>query len=106
MTRVALEALREGRTAKICNKKASVFGPMNKLFVAMFYDMYKVWKEGNKTIGDFAYVIKDLSLKAKKSPGDLIAAFDNRHKKPKTGKASSKSQDVENIKFTDINTIT
>lgn len=60
ITRITLEALREGCLNREINKSNSVFPIVNNFYAGTFYYLFCVWKQQKKTIMDSGYVIQGL----------------------------------------------
>ncbi|KAK3738674.1 hypothetical protein QZH41_009122 [Actinostola sp. cb2023] len=59
ITRIALQALREEKLNKECNKRRSVISAFCDFYVAIFYHIYQIWKHQHKTISDSGFVLKE-----------------------------------------------
>jgi len=60
VTRMALDALRDGLLNKYCNKKNEAVGILNRFYLAIMYRIYKKWKENDLTIHDSCFLLKDV----------------------------------------------
>ncbi|KAI8479785.1 ELMO domain-containing protein 3 [Branchiostoma belcheri] len=58
ITRIALQALREGNLSKECNRRQQIIAVINDFYVATFFHLYQIWKSQHKTIADSGYVIQ------------------------------------------------
>lgn len=76
LSRITLQTLREGLLNKECNRRHDVIGVVNDFYVGLYLQLYKVWKGQGKTISDSGYVIKDIEMRAKKSPRDVFRNLD------------------------------
>ncbi|XP_068130858.1 ELMO domain-containing protein 3 isoform X2 [Hyperolius riggenbachi] len=76
ITRICIQALREERVSRECNRRQQVFAVLNDLYVAIFYHLYHVWKTQNKTISDSGFVLKEAETFAKRKPKDLLRQLD------------------------------
>ncbi|XP_053318827.1 ELMO domain-containing protein 3 [Spea bombifrons] len=72
ITRICIQALREERVSRECNRRQQVFAVLNDLYVAIFYHLYHVWKTQNKTISDSGFILKEVESYAKRRPKDLL----------------------------------
>ena len=74
--------------ARECNKRVNnrrksrrnefeciVFDVFQELYVSVFYTIYLVWKNGNKTMADSGFVIKDIEDSAKRKPLEFMTNF-------------------------------
>ncbi|NP_001072642.2 ELMO domain-containing protein 3 [Xenopus tropicalis] len=77
ITRICLQALREERVSKECNRRQQVFAVLNDFYVATFYHLYHIWKTQNKTISDSGFVLKEVESFAKRNPKELLRQLDN-----------------------------
>eukprot|EP00736_Rhodelphis_marinus_P006290 Rmarinus@m.6150 len=94
LTRITLEALRECRSTRVCNRRGSVFAVCNDLYAAVYHEMFRIWKSEKKTIVDFGEVLLRLSKSAKKNPTKLISAFERDVRESK-----AVATDGEGLKF-------
>ncbi len=58
ITQIALQILREGLLNKECNQAKCVLRVFNWFYSGIFFRLYKIWKENNKTIADSGYVLR------------------------------------------------
>eukprot|EP00741_Cyanophora_paradoxa_P007501 tig00001130_g7256.t1 len=76
VSRLALEALREGRLTDACRRRAAVAPVVHEFAFGALFDFYSTWKAGRCTIKDFDSVFyKELTAKCKKRPEKILAAF-------------------------------
>ncbi|XP_002434876.5 LOW QUALITY PROTEIN: ELMO domain-containing protein 3 [Ixodes scapularis] len=68
ITKISLEALREETLNKCCNGRESVIDVVNEFYAGTFLLLYLSWKNQIMTIKDSGFVIKDISLLAKRRP--------------------------------------
>ncbi|WAR21997.1 ELMD3-like protein [Mya arenaria] len=59
-----------------CNRRGDVMSVVNEFYAALYFQMYQVWKTQGKTISDSGYVIKELEIRAKKNPRDILRHLD------------------------------
>ncbi|XP_033926476.1 ELMO domain-containing protein 3 [Melopsittacus undulatus] len=81
MTRIVLQALREERLSRECNRRQEVIAVLNDLYAAAFLRLYRVWKGQHKSITDSCILLKELELATKRKPKQLLKsleAFVNR----------------------------
>ncbi|KAM4748372.1 ELMO domain-containing protein 3 isoform 1-T2 [Rhinophrynus dorsalis] len=76
ITRICIQALREERVSRECNRRQQVFAVLNDFYVATFYHLYHMWKTQNKTISDSGYVLTEVETFAKKRPKELLRQLD------------------------------
>ncbi|KAL4232067.1 ELMO domain-containing protein 3 [Mactra antiquata] len=60
LSRIVIQALREGMLNKECNRRQDVFSVINDFYTALYLQMYQVWKTKGKTIADSGFVIKGI----------------------------------------------
>ncbi|XP_067401898.1 ELMO domain-containing protein 3 isoform X2 [Emydura macquarii macquarii] len=72
ITRIVVQALREERLSRECNRRQQVIAVLNDLYVATFLRLYSIWKTQQKTISDSGFVLKELEAFAKKKPKLLL----------------------------------
>ncbi|XP_067007043.1 ELMO domain-containing protein 3 isoform X2 [Anabrus simplex] len=58
LTRMALQALRQGQLNRECNERQMVVDVLNEFYAAVFYHMVQIWTTQHKTIRDSGYVLK------------------------------------------------
>ena len=75
ITRIALQALREEKLSRICNKRNEVIEVFNDFYLATFWHFYSVWKEEHKTMIDSGNVIKNLEKYAIQNAPALIKSM-------------------------------
>ncbi|XP_069657351.1 ELMO domain-containing protein 3 isoform X3 [Haliaeetus albicilla] len=113
ITRIVIQALREERLSRECNRRQQVIAVLNDLYAAAFLQLYRVWKWQHKTIVDSSFLLKELELSTKKKPKQLLKsleAYVNRSptadslQQPFFSSASggSGSQPNEEIHFTGV----
>eukprot|EP00744_Colponema_vietnamica_P011157 GILI01015699.1.p1 GENE.GILI01015699.1~~GILI01015699.1.p1 ORF type:complete len:290 (+),score=89.20 GILI01015699.1:779-1648(+) len=73
MAKVTIEALREGRLHQLCNRRSEVMTSVVSFFMGTYYDWYRRWKEGWKTIADAGYVLNEVSRYCKRNVIRCIA---------------------------------
>ncbi|XP_061299380.1 ELMO domain-containing protein 3 isoform X2 [Pezoporus flaviventris] len=81
ITRIVLQALREERLSRECNRRQQVIAVLNDLYAAAFLRLYRVWKGQHKTIADSCFLLKELESSTKRKPKQLLKsleAFVNR----------------------------
>uniref|UniRef100_V9KUY9 ELMO domain-containing protein 3-like protein n=1 Tax=Callorhinchus milii TaxID=7868 RepID=V9KUY9_CALMI len=76
ITRLAIQALREECLTKECNRRQQVVAVLNDFYVAAFLHLYQIWKTQRKTICDSGFVLKEVSVFAKKNPKQLLKRLD------------------------------
>ncbi|NXE16627.1 ELMD3 protein, partial [Lophotis ruficrista] len=82
ITRMVLQALREDRLSRECNRRQQVMAVLNDLHAAAFLQLYRVWKGQRKTIADSGFLLKELELLTKTKPKQLLKsleAYVHRH---------------------------
>lgn len=72
LTRIALQALREGCLNKECNKQRDVLALMCDFYTGLYLQMYQVWKSQGKTITDSGFVIQHIETHGKKHPHAVL----------------------------------
>ncbi|XP_040984298.1 ELMO domain-containing protein 3 isoform X4 [Aquila chrysaetos chrysaetos] len=113
ITRIVIQALREERLSRECNRRQQVIAVLNDLYAAAFLQLYRVWKWQHKTVVDAGFLLKELELSTKKKPKQLLKsleAYVNRSptadglQQPSSPSASSGSgsQPGEEIHFTGV----
>ncbi|NXT92412.1 ELMD3 protein, partial [Anhinga rufa] len=81
ITRIVIQALREERLSRECNRRQQVIAVLNDLYAAAFLQLYRVWKWQHKTVADSGFLLKELELSTKRKPKQLLkslAAYVNR----------------------------
>ncbi|NXO50609.1 ELMD3 protein, partial [Aramus guarauna] len=110
ITRIVLQALREERLSRECNRRQQVIAVLNDLYAAAFLQLYRVWKRQHKTIADSGFLLKELELSAKKKPKQLLKsleAYVNRSPaadgfQPPSPSSAANSRAAEEINFTGV----
>ncbi|XP_075767071.1 ELMO domain-containing protein 3 isoform X2 [Pelodiscus sinensis] len=72
LTRIVIQALREERLSRECNRRQQVIAVLNDLYVATFLRLFVVWRTQQKTISDSGFVLKELEAFAKRKPKQLL----------------------------------
>ncbi|PKK17379.1 ELMO/CED-12 domain containing 3 [Columba livia] len=75
ITRMVVQALREDRLSRVCNRRREVIAVINDLYAAAFLQLYRVWKRQHKTIADSAPLLRELELSTKRKPKQLLRAL-------------------------------
>ncbi|XP_053407791.1 msx2-interacting protein-like [Mercenaria mercenaria] len=101
LSRISLQTLREGLLNKECNRRHEVIGVVNDFYVGLYLQLYQVWKGQGKTISDSGFVIKDIEMKAKKSPRDVFKNLEE-YLNRKTVVIKEKSIDFGGDNFTNV----
>ena len=60
VTQISLQVLREGLLNKECNEAKTVLKVFNWFYSGVFYRLYKIWRENDKTIVDSGYVLRGI----------------------------------------------
>ncbi|XP_061178488.1 ELMO domain-containing protein 3-like [Saccostrea echinata] len=68
LSRIALQALREGCLNKECNKQKEVLPVVCDFYTGLYLQMYQVWKSQGKTISDSGFVLQHIENHAKRNP--------------------------------------
>ncbi|NXR01057.1 ELMD3 protein, partial [Sagittarius serpentarius] len=76
ITRIVIQALREERLSRVCNRRQQVIAVLNDLYAAAFLQLYRVWKWQHKTVADSGFLLKELELSAKKKPKQLLKSLE------------------------------
>ncbi|NXH20622.1 ELMD3 protein, partial [Bucco capensis] len=76
ITRIVLQALREDRLSRECNRRQQVIAVLNDLYAAAFLQLYRLWKWQHKTIIDSGFLLKELELSTKKKPKQLLKSLE------------------------------
>ncbi|NXK46923.1 ELMD3 protein, partial [Chauna torquata] len=76
ITRIVLQALREERLSRECNRRQQVIAVLNDLYTAAFLQLYRVWKSQHKTVADSGFLLKELELSTKKKPKQLLKSLE------------------------------
>ncbi|XP_074899842.1 ELMO domain-containing protein 3 isoform X2 [Buteo buteo] len=76
VTRIVIQALREERLSRECNRRQQVIAVLNDLYAAAFLQLYRVWKWQHKTIVDSGFLLKELELSTKKKPKQLLKSLE------------------------------
>ncbi|NXL54843.1 ELMD3 protein, partial [Podilymbus podiceps] len=76
ITRIVVQALREERLSRECNRRQQVIAVLNDLYAAAFLRLYRLWKWQHKTIADSGFLLKELELSAKKKPKQLLKSLE------------------------------
>ncbi|XP_018016715.1 uncharacterized protein LOC108673401 isoform X2 [Hyalella azteca] len=72
VTRIALQALREGCLNKECNSRGNVRLVVNEFFAAVLYHIYHIWRTERKSITDSGYLIKDAEAYCKSNVSRVL----------------------------------
>ncbi|NXB16719.1 ELMD3 protein, partial [Rhagologus leucostigma] len=76
ITRMVIQALREGRLSRECNRRQQVIGVLNDLYAAAFLRLFRLWKGQHGTIADAGFFLKELELSTKKKPRQLLKSLE------------------------------
>lgn len=59
-----------------CNQRQQVISTFNDFYVALFHQVYHIWKYQHKTIQDSGFVLKEVEKCAKKNARTLLCNLD------------------------------
>uniref|UniRef100_A0A8C4XRT9 ELMO domain containing 3 n=1 Tax=Falco tinnunculus TaxID=100819 RepID=A0A8C4XRT9_FALTI len=76
ITRIVIQALREERLSRECNRRQQVIAVLNDMYTAAFLQLYHVWKWQHKTVADSGFLLKELELSTKKKPKQLLKSLE------------------------------
>ncbi|NXI03538.1 ELMD3 protein, partial [Pachycephala philippinensis] len=76
ITRMVIQALREERLSRECNRRQQVIGVLNDLYAAAFLQLFRLWKGQHATIADAGFFLKELELSTKKKPRQLLKSLE------------------------------
>ncbi|NWV71328.1 ELMD3 protein, partial [Malurus elegans] len=76
ITRIVIQALREERLSRECNRRQQVIGVLNDLYAAAFLQLFRLWKCQHGTIADAGFFLKELELSTKKKPRQLLKSLE------------------------------
>ncbi|NXS32841.1 ELMD3 protein, partial [Pomatostomus ruficeps] len=76
ITRIVIQALREERLSRECNRRQQVIGVLNDLYAAAFLRLFHLWKQQHRTIADAGSFLKELELSTKKKPRQLLKSLE------------------------------
>ncbi|NXU29952.1 ELMD3 protein, partial [Thalassarche chlororhynchos] len=76
ITRIVIQALREERLSRECNRRQQVIAVLNDLYAAAFLQLYRIWKWQHKTVADSGFLLKELELATKKKPKQLLKSLE------------------------------
>ncbi|NWW76991.1 ELMD3 protein, partial [Climacteris rufus] len=76
ITRIVIQALREERLSRECNRRQQVIGVLNDLYAAAFLRLFRLWKRQHGTIADAGFFLKELELSTKKKPRQLLKSLE------------------------------
>nr|XP_022343971.1 uncharacterized protein LOC111137036 [Crassostrea virginica] len=85
LTRIALQALREGCLNRECNKQREVLPLMCDFYTGLYLQMYQIWKSQGKTIKDSGYVLQHVETHGKKHPHAVLKNLEEYLAKKKSG---------------------
>ncbi|NWW45898.1 ELMD3 protein, partial [Pedionomus torquatus] len=77
ITRIVIQALREERLSRECNRRQQVIAVLNDLYAAAFLQLYRLWKWQHKTIADSGFLLKELEFSTKKKPKQLLKSLES-----------------------------
>ncbi|XP_050165994.1 ELMO domain-containing protein 3 isoform X2 [Myiozetetes cayanensis] len=102
ITRIVVQALREERLSRECNRRQQVIGVLNDLYAAAFLRLFRLWKRQRGTVADAGSFLKELELSTKKKPRQLLRsleAYVSHGLRPSSPPPSSSSSQIH---FTSI----
>ncbi|KAJ7419273.1 ELMO domain-containing protein 3 [Pitangus sulphuratus] len=76
ITRIVVQALREERLSRECNRRQQVIGVLNDLYAAAFLRLFRLWKRQRGTVADAGSFLKELELSTKKKPRQLLRSLE------------------------------
>ncbi|XP_068012700.1 ELMO domain-containing protein 3 isoform X2 [Melanerpes formicivorus] len=87
ITRMVLQALREERLSRECNRRQQVLAVLNQLYAAAFLRLYCLWRGQHRTLADSSSLLKELELATKKKPKQLLKSLEAFLKQSPTAEA-------------------
>ncbi|XP_054031048.1 ELMO domain-containing protein 3 [Dryobates pubescens] len=87
ITRMVLQALREERLSRECNRRQQVLAVLNQLYAAAFLRLYCLWRGQHRTLADSSALLKELELATKKKPKQLLKSLEAFLKQSPTAEA-------------------
>ncbi|NXT65151.1 ELMD3 protein, partial [Chaetops frenatus] len=76
ITRIIIQALREERLSRECNRRQQVVGVLNDLYAAAFLRLSRLWKRQHGTVTNAGFFLKELELSTKKKPRQLLKSLE------------------------------
>ncbi|NWV06997.1 ELMD3 protein, partial [Ptilonorhynchus violaceus] len=76
ITRIVIQALREERLSRECNRRQEVIAVLNDLYAAAFLRLFRLWKRQHGTIANAGFFLKELELSTKKKPRQLLKSLE------------------------------
>ncbi|NXF41411.1 ELMD3 protein, partial [Nyctibius bracteatus] len=76
ITRIVVQALREGRLSRVCNRRQQVMAVLNDVYAAVFLQLYHVWKRQHKTVADAGFLLQELESSTKTKPKRLLKSLE------------------------------
>ncbi|NXF12353.1 ELMD3 protein, partial [Smithornis capensis] len=76
ITRIVIQALREERLSRECNRRQQVIGVLNDLHAAAFLRLSRLWKQQRGTVADAGRFLRELELATKKKPRQLLRSLE------------------------------
>ncbi|KAA6370079.1 MAG: hypothetical protein EZS28_034395 [Streblomastix strix] len=77
LTSYCVEAAYGRKTVSEIKKTRNVFFTLNRLQAASYLHLYRIWKQGKKTIHDTAQVLQDVKSATINNPNQLLKDFDS-----------------------------
>jgi len=65
ITKIALDAFRDGLLNRFCNKEGSAIFVLNRFYLAVLHRVYKKWKSQCVTIHESCFVLKGKDVNSK-----------------------------------------
>ncbi|XP_063997257.1 ELMO domain-containing protein 3 isoform X5 [Pogoniulus pusillus] len=84
ITHMVLQALRQERLCRECNRRGQVIAVLNQLYAAAFLRLYHLWKGQNKTLADSNALLKELEIATRKKPKQLLKSLETYLKQSPT----------------------
>ncbi|NXD30677.1 ELMD3 protein, partial [Spelaeornis formosus] len=76
ITRIVLQALREERLSRECNRRQQVIGVLNELYAAAFLRLSRLWRQQHGTVANAGSFLKELESSTKKKPRQLLKSLE------------------------------
>ncbi|NXM77564.1 ELMD3 protein, partial [Serilophus lunatus] len=76
ITRIVIQALREERLSRECNRRQQVIGVLNDLHAAAFLRLSRLWRQRRGTVAEAGSFLKELELSTKKKPRQLLRSLE------------------------------
>ncbi|XP_071585388.1 ELMO domain-containing protein 3 isoform X2 [Heliangelus exortis] len=102
ITRIVLQALREGRLNRECNRRQQLLPLLNLLHAAAFLQLQRLWTAQGATIADTGDILRELEFSTKKNPRQLLRSLERHGRQSPPRHLPRRTRGGQEVNFTPL----